>query len=107
MTSQSPLLIHIGLAEEYVGNARQSWDPSNLRQCFECSSHLDQAIEEMKAACEAAAGGPVPPGTKARLGRLRGEVEVLSRLVDSAIAFGRGLMIRDTGAPAIAAELRG
>jgi hypothetical protein len=107
MTPQSPLMAHIAMAEIHVRDARQAWDPSSLSGCFHCTVHLDRAIGEMKGACEAAAAGPVPPGTKTRLSRLRADVETLSRLVDAAMAFSRGLPLQATLDPMIDSEVRG
>ena len=91
MTPQAGLLAHVARAEGHVRKARQSWDPTSLSGCAECAEALRLAVAEMEAACATAAGGPPAPGAKARIERLRSEIDVLARLVDSAIAFCRGL----------------
>lgn len=106
MTAESPVLAHIAMAEIHVRDARQSWDPLSLPGCARCSAHLEQAIGEMQAACETATG-PIPGDAKIRLGRLRGEVESLSRLVDSATAFNRGLALRSWRGETMASEVQG
>jgi hypothetical protein len=94
MTADTGLMAYVVRAEGYVRNARQCWNPTNLSSCEQCGEQLRQAIEVMQAARQAAAGGPATPGAKARLERVRNEVETLSRLVDSAMAFSRGLALR-------------
>ena len=107
MTSQAELLAYIARAEGHVRNARHCWDPSSLAGCQQCAEQLQQAIEMMTAAQEAATRGPMALEAKARLGSVRSEVEILSRLVDSAMAFSRGLALRMAGEEAVHAELKG
>ena len=107
MTSEADLIPYVLQAERHVQRARQSWDPTSLAGCEECSGYLQKAIDEMAAAQRAAAQTPAGPGVKARLIRLRNEVEVLSRLVDSATAFSRGLALRTVSGEAVHSELRG
>lgn len=107
MSGEAGVLARITAAEGHIRNARQSWDPSSLSACAECAEQLQQATSAMQAAVEATAAGPTPSGTRARLERLRSEVEVLSRLVDAATAFNRGLALRATSAEIIGSEVRG
>src|SRR5690348_14542083 len=107
MTSETGLLAYIAQAEGHIRNARRSWNPASLAGCEQCAEHLQQAIETMTAAQTAAMQGPVAPGAKARLSSLRSEIEVLSRLVDSAMAFSRGLALRVASEEAVHAELKG
>ena len=107
MTAQTELLARITLAEGHIRNARHAWDPSSISASAECAEHLQQAIAEMNAACQAASNGPAAPGASQRLARLRSDVEVLSRLVDAAIAFGRGLALRTGGEESVCSEVRG
>lgn len=107
MTLEPDLIPHVLRAERQVQQARQSWDPTSLAGCEQCSRHLQKAIDEMAAAQRAAAQTPAGPGVKTRLVRLRNEVEVLSRLVDSATAFSRGLALRTASDEAVHSELRG
>jgi hypothetical protein len=107
MTPEADLIPYVLRAERHVQQARRSWDPTSLAGCEQCSGHLQKAIDEMAAAQGAAALTPPGPGVKARLVRLRNEVEVLSRLVDSATAFSRGLALRTVSDEAVHSELRG
>jgi hypothetical protein len=61
----------------------------------------------MNDATRAAAEGPAPAGTRTRLEHLRRDVDVLSKLVDAAIAFSRGLALRTTTGEILGSELRG
>ena len=107
MTSEAGLLAYIAQVEVHIRNARRSWNPVSLAGCEKCAEQLQQAVEIMQAAQEAATRGSMAPGAKARLSSLRSEVEVLSRLVDSAMAFSRGLALRVASEEAVHAELRG
>ncbi|HLK49908.1 MAG TPA: hypothetical protein VKT49_17315 [Bryobacteraceae bacterium] len=107
MTAGAGLLAHIAQAEGHVRNARRSWDPTKSEGCEQCAEHLRKAVEFMLFARQAAAGGTALPGAKAQLTRLHHEVEVLSRLVDSAIAFSRGLALRLISEEPVHAELKG
>lgn len=107
MTAEGGLHGYISRAEIHVGNARRNWDPSSLAGCARCADHLQKAIDEMNGAQKAATQAPAAPGTKARLVRLRNEVEVLSRLVDSATAFSRGLALRTMSEEAVQSEVKG
>jgi len=107
MTPPSSLLDHLESAEIHIANARRSWNPLSLAACLDCTTYLEFAIQEMRAACGAAADSPVPSATKARLDHLRSDVGAFARLVDCAIAFGRGLPLQIEGDPLIASELRG
>ena len=107
MSGEAGVLARITAAEGHIRNARQAWDPSSVPGCAECAEELQQATSAMQAALEATAAGPAPSGTRARLDRLRSDVEVLSRLVDAAIAFSRGLALRSTSAEIVGSEVRG
>ena len=107
MTPETGLLASIARAEGHVRQARQSWDPCDLSGCEQCAGHLQQAIDEMKGAHESASGARPAPATKARLVRLRNEAEVLSRLVDSAMAFSLGLALRTVSEEPVHSELKG
>lgn len=78
-------------AEGHVRQARKSWDATSISGCAECAEGLRLAVAEMEGACAAAQQGPAPAGTQTRLERLGTDVDQLSRLVDSAMAFYRGL----------------
>ena len=101
MTAETPVLAHLAAVEMHVRIARGVWDPSNLSACAECSEQLQRAIDEMTAASQAAPAEPAPREAKARLEQVRADVEGLQRLVDAAIAFGRGLALR-TASPELA-----
>jgi len=107
MSAERGFLACIAAAEGHIRNARRSWDPTSLAGCAECSDQLGQAIDAMKAAGEAVVGGLAPSGSKGRLDRLRGDVEVLSRLVAAAIAFNRGLALRTGSESFTFAEVAG
>lgn len=107
MTPDTDLMPYVLRAERHVQQARQSWDPTSLAGCERCSAQLKRAIDEMTAAQRAASRTPAGPGVKGRLVRLRNEVEVLSRLVDSATAFSRGLALRTASDEAVHSDLRG
>lgn len=107
MTPENRLLAHIATAEAHVRIAREVWDPSSISACAQCGAQLQQAISEMSAASEAVGAGPAPAGSQARLNRLRADVEGLSRLVDAAIAFGRGLALRSAGVEPAGSEREG
>ncbi len=93
MSSSAALLEHIAQAEEHVCKAMQSWDASRPTQCAGCLHHLQQAIESIEQANRAAACGIVASEAKTRLQQLRREAEVLSKLVDAAMGFYRGLAL--------------
>ena len=107
MTAETALLGYITQAEAHVLNARRFWDPTNSEGCDRCGEHLRKAVEFMLFARQAVVGGAAVPGAKARLLRLHNDVEVLSRLVDSAIAFSRGLALRMISEEPVHAELKG
>jgi hypothetical protein len=107
MTAETGLLACILQAEGHVRNARRYWDPANLFSCEQCAEQLQQAIELMTAAQQAAARGAAAIGARTRLTQLRGEVEVLSRLIDSAMAFSRGLALRMASQEPVHSELKG
>ena len=91
MSGDTGLLAHVRRAEEYVGDARRTWDPRNASACAECVEALHLAVAEMEAACAVAAAGPVVDGVARRIEQLRSEVDQFPRLVDAAMAFCRGL----------------
>jgi len=93
------LMLHLQRAEDHVQNARRSWDATDLSRCAECLEHLRQAAGEIQAAQQftnEAALLAAEPAAKARdrLQRLHLSVNRLGRLVDSAIAFHRGLALQ-------------
>jgi len=103
MTPESGFLARIAAAEGHIRNARKSWNPVSLAACADCAEHLQQAIDEMKAASESAVDAP---GAQARFDGVRAEVEELSRLVDAAIAFSRGLALQAGDGPLFSPEGR-
>ena len=108
MTAEAGFGAHLSRAEGRVRNARQCWDPSSLSGCEKCAEQLQHAVDEMTAAYQSAAAGWADKAARARLERLRGEAEVLSRLVDSAMAFSRGLALRTASEEqAVRSELKG
>ena len=107
MSQESGLLVHVAEAERQVRQARQAWNPSSVSGCAECAEALRQAVTEMEAACAAGAEGAAARGVRARIERLQADIDMLARLVDSAIAFCRGLewsAVREEAAPS---EMRG
>ena len=94
MSAEARVLAGLAAVEMHVRIARGVWDPSNLSACAECSERLQRAIDEMTVVSQAAAAEPAPRNEKARLDQLRADVAGLQRLVDAAIAFGRGLALR-------------
>lgn len=91
-------MTHLQRAEEHVESARRSWDATDISRCAECVEYLRQAAGEIQAAQqftgEAALQAHEPAAqAKDRLQRLQGSMNRLSRLVDSAIAFHRGLAL--------------
>ena len=107
MTAANGIFAYIARAEDHLRRARQSWDPCSLSGCEQCNRHLQDAIEMMQGARQSASRHPAAPGARARLVRLRDEVETMSRLVDSAIAFSRGLALRVAGEELVHSELKG
>jgi hypothetical protein len=107
MTADAGVLTSIALAEAHIHKAQRSWDPTSLSACAECATGLEAAIQEMNAACEAATTVTAVPDATARLQRLRTDVERLSRLVDAAIAFGRGLALRSAPEEWAVSEVKG
>ena len=107
MTAENGIFAYIARAEDHLRRARQSWDPSSLSGCEQCNRHLQGAIEMMQAAQQSASRNPVAPSARARLVRLRNEVETLSRLIDSAAAFARGLALRVGSEELVPSELKG
>ena len=91
MNRDSGITEFLARAESHVRQARKSWDATSVSGCAECAEGLRLAVAEMEGACAAAAQGPAPEGSQTRLERLRSDVDQLSRLVDSAMAFYRGL----------------
>lgn len=109
MTRDTGITGYLARAEGHVRQARKSWDATSISRCAECAEGLRLAVAEMEGACAAAPRGPAPAGTQIRLERLRGDVDQLSRLVDSAMAFYRGMewsvaQVQEEAAPS---ELRG
>lgn len=107
MTADAGVLTFIARAEAHIQNARRSWDPTSLSACADCATELQVAIQEMNTACEAATTVSAVPEAAARLERLRVDVERLSRLVDAAIAFGRGLALRSVPEELAISEVKG
>ena len=107
MIPDGGLPVYIAQAEGHVRNARRYWDPSNLSSCEQCAGQLQRAVEIMTAAQETAKHGPAVPGAKERLSRMRNEVELLARLVDSAMAFSRGLALRLASEEVVHSDLKG
>jgi len=107
MTADAGVLTFIARAEAHIQNARRAWDPTSLSACAECATELQAAIQEMNTACEAATTVVAVPDATSRLERLRGDVERLSRLVDAAIAFGRGLALRSAADEWAISEVKG
>ncbi len=107
MTADAGVLTFIARAEAHIQNARRCWDPTSLSGCAECATELQAAIQDMNTACEAATTVVAVPDASARLQRLRREVETLSRLVDAAIAFGRGLALRSVPEVCAVSEVKG
>jgi hypothetical protein len=94
--SQQPyLMTHLQRAEDHVQNARQSWNATDISRCAECLEHLRQAAEEIQAAQQFIGEAALQGATTARerLQQLHGSVNRLGRLVNSAIAFHRGLAL--------------
>lgn len=107
MTPEPALLAHIACAEDSIRQARASWDAVSASAAETCAGHLNQAIAEMAAAGREAITGRSVPGVGSRLERLRGDLDSLSRLVDAALAFNRGLALRAAPEPWTAPELTG
>lgn len=107
MTADAGVLAFIARAEAHIQNARRWWDPTSLSGCADCALELQAAIQVMNTACEAATTVTAVPEAAVRLERLRGEVERLSRLVDAAIAFGRGLALRSATEELAISEVKG
>ena len=109
MTHDTGITGFLARAEGHVRQARKSWDATSLSACAGCADGLRLAVAEMEGACAAAPQGPAPAGTQIRLQRLQTDVDQLSRLVDSAMAFYRGMEWTVAQAPEEAApsELRG
>jgi hypothetical protein len=107
MTADAGVLTLISKAEAHIQNARRAWDPTSLSGCADCASELQAAIQEMNTACEAATTVVAVPDATARLQRLSGDVERLSRLVDAALAFGRGLALRSAPEEWAVSEVKG
>lgn len=107
MSPETRLAAHVGQAERHVRKARQLWDPSSVSGCAECAEELRHAVAEMEAACAAGGEGRATPGTKGRIERLQSDIEMLARLVDSAIAFCRGLEWNAVPQEAARSEMRG
>lgn len=107
MTADAGVLTFIARAEAHIQNARRRWDPTSLSGCADCALELQAAIQVMNTACEAATTVTAVPEAAVRLERLRGEVERLSRLVDAAIAFGRGLALRSATEELAISEVKG
>jgi hypothetical protein len=91
MSRDSGITAYLARAEGHVRQAQKSWDATSLSGCAECAQGLRLAVAEMEGACAVALQGPPPAGTETRLERLRSDVDQLSRLVDSAMAFYRGM----------------
>lgn len=107
MTADAGVLTFIARAEAHIQNARRSWDPTSLSACADCATELQAAIQEMNTACEAATTVVAVPDATARLQSLRRDTETLSRLVDAAIAFGRGLGLRSVSEEWAVSEVKG
>ena len=109
MSRDSGITQSLARAEGHVRQARKSWDATSIPACAECAEGLRLAVAEMESVCAAAPRGSAPAGTQIRLERLRADVDQLSRLVDSAMAFYRGLewSVAQEQPEAAPSELRG
>jgi hypothetical protein len=104
------LMTHLQRAEDHVQRARQSWDATDISRCAECLEHLRQAAGEIQAAQQYTNEAALPaaePAAEARdrLQRLHLSVNRLGRLVDSAIAFHRGLALQSGMEEAVSSEI--
>jgi hypothetical protein len=107
MTPGDNLLASIAQAEKCVEDARRHWNAASVEQCEQCAEQLHHAIELMLSIRQAAAQSAAIPDAKVRLQCLRDNLEELSRLVDSAMAFSRGLALRMISEEPVCAELKG
>jgi hypothetical protein len=84
---------HISGAESLVRAALENWDAGDLDGCSHCGQDLHSAIREMEAA-QAALGSQrlvAASDTVLRVRRIQEDIDRLSRMVDAAEAFARGL----------------
>ena len=95
MTGRNALEEHVVRAEDLVRAALDNWDAGDLKRCSDCGRRLMSAIGEMEAAQSA---GPrelaAARGEMAgRVRRMQAEIGRLSRMVDAASAFARGVAL--------------
>jgi hypothetical protein len=82
-------------AQNHVALAVLAWDASERRGCEECRNALEAAVREIRIA-ERQASRMSPDSLRplaTTLRRLRAEVRRLGGLVDSALAFARGMEV--------------
>jgi len=86
------VMAHVERAAGYVNRARQGWNSSVLSQCGACVADLQQAEAALRAAQQEAGTGKKREAA-VRLMEVRRDLDMLSHLVDAAMAFHRGLAL--------------
>ena len=96
MTQAVELANNLKHAEASLARVVQIWDATNLSACEECLVLLEEVAGHLRTAQPQSGTLPSLVTMEAvdRLNGLRDDVRLIGRLVDSAIAFQRGLAIR-------------
>ena len=96
MTQVVELANNLKHAEASLARVVQIWDATNLSACEECLVLLEEVAGHLRTAQPPTSMLSSRVTTEAvdRLNGLRDDVRLIGRLVDSAIAFQRGLAIR-------------
>jgi hypothetical protein len=85
----------VGRAEAHVAAALRVWRADQTSRCDECRLSLQTAIRELEDAGRDAGqvGSIAVAPLRQRLEQLQADVERLTRLVDAATAFCRGMTL--------------
>jgi hypothetical protein len=74
-----------------IRDALALWDATDLSKICQCRTALESAVGALH---QFQAGPGIPVDARRRLAALQNEAGVLNRLVDSSLAFQRGLLLR-------------
>ncbi len=109
MTPVAELANSLKHAESSLARVVQIWDATNLSACEECLVLLEEIAGHLRAAQPAAGmlSSRAPAGALNHLNGLRDDVRLIGRLVDSAIAFHRGLTIGTSETELVLTEITG
>jgi hypothetical protein len=94
----------VSVAADRVHQALSAWDAANLSRCAQCRELLHAAVAELTVVDP---GKRLPKSVAKPLNQLRTDVQLLSRLVDAASSFNRGMTVYTGGGESALLESAG